>query len=73
MGNSTSGDAGGDSATAGSTGVLSSVVFLNVFLDGEAGSSFPTAVVRDAGGDAHLLVGHLEFNLSCSFLRSCDG
>ena len=61
MDEGTSGDAGGDSATAGSSGVLSIVVLLNVFLDCEPRGSTSEVIVLGAGVDYHLLVSHLEF------------
>ena len=61
MGESTSGDAGGDSATAGSSGVLSLVILLNVFLDCDARGSTVSAIVLDAGVEYEVCVGHLEF------------
>ena len=61
MGESTSGDAGGDSATAGSSGVLSLVILLNVFHDCDGGGSTVSVIVLDAGVEYEVYVGHLEF------------
>ena len=61
MGEVTSGDAGGDSATAGSSGVLSIIRPLNVFLDCGARGSAVAVIVLGAGVEYEFVVGHLEF------------